>query len=395
MRTWGSVLILVVCALLLGGCWDRTEINDLAIITAAAVDKAEESEIVLSIQVFIPRAVGGPGLGGPTGSSERALTTILSAKGENIADAMSKVQSKLPRKIFWGHCKVYLFGEAVAKDGIAGHIDFLVRHPEPRNRAYLYVSKGKAGEHLGNNSLLERSTAEALRELASLHLGMAVTLIDFRNMLNGESRAVVLPYIEAGSKLEKPEQFQENTLLLGSAIFRKDKMIGVLSTKATRGLLWLRDEIIRASINVQIPEGQGRVSVMPIRGKTKLIPAIEDGKWSILVKIEAEGDIVENGTKLDMMEMSSNALVQKAVEDDVRSRIELALYHLQKELNADVTNFAAAFHRKYPQKWHEAKQNWDKIYPQIEVSTQIHITVRRPGLVTDSVGHPGSHDKRK
>ncbi|MGZ0049477.1 Ger(x)C family spore germination protein [Brevibacillus gelatini] len=334
-------------------------------------------------------------MGGPTGSSERALTTVLSAKGENIADAMSKVQSKLPRKIFWGHCKVYLFGEAVAKDGIAGHIDFLVRHPEPRNRAYLYVSKGKAGEHLGNNSLLERSTAEALRELASLHLGMAVTLIDFRNMLNGESRAVVLPYIEAGSKLEKPEQFQENTLLLGSAIFRKDKMIGVLSTKATRGLLWLRDEIIRASINVQIPEGQGRVSVMPIRGKTKLIPAIEDGKWSILVKIEAEGDIVENGTKLDMMEMSSNALVQKAVEDDVRSRIELALYHLQKELNADVTNFAAAFHRKYPQKWHEAKQNWDKIYPQIEVSTQIHITVRRPGLVTDSVGHPGSHDKRK
>ncbi|EJL44114.1 germination protein, Ger(X)C family [Brevibacillus sp. CF112] len=394
MRARGSVLILLACCVLLGGCWDRTEINDLAIITAAAVDKGGAGEIVLSIQVLIPRAVGEGGLGGPTMSADRELTTVLSGKGINIADAMSKVQAKLSRKVFWGHCKIYLFGEAVAKEGIADHIDFLVRHPEPRNRAYLYISKGKAMEILGIKTLLERSTAEALREYATLHIGMAVTLVDFRNMLNGEARAVALPYIQKGSKLDEQAQIQENSLLMGTAIFRNDKMIGALTTKATRGLLWLRNEIIRASVSVNIPGGQGLISVIPLRATTKLVPKIENGKWSILVKIDTEGDVVENGTRLNMMDLSSIALVEKAVENEIRSRVSLALFYLQKELHADVTNFAAAFHRKYPQQWDEVKQSWDEIYPQVEVSTKIHAAIRRPGLTSESVGYPASQEKR-
>ena len=43
------------------------EINDLAIVTAAAIDKKENNQIELSIQVFIPKALssgGGQGGGG-------------------------------------------------------------------------------------------------------------------------------------------------------------------------------------------------------------------------------------------------------------------------------------------------------------------------------------------
>ncbi|MGN7470578.1 Ger(x)C family spore germination protein [Brevibacillus sp. SAFN-007a] len=395
MRTWGRLLMVCACSVLLGGCWDRTEINDLAIITAAAIDKAEAGEIMLSIQVFIPRAVGGGGVGGPTGSADRDLTTVLSGKGVNLADAMSKVQAKLPRKVFWGHCKIYLFGEEAAKEGIADHIDFLVRHPEPRNRAYLYISRGTAAQILGIESLLERSTAETLREYASLHIGMAVTLVDFRNMLNGEAQAVALPYIQQGSELEEQKQIQENSLLMGTAIFQRDKMIGTLTTKATRGLLWLRNEMTRASVSVRIAQGQGMVSVVPIRATTKLIPTIANGKWSILVRIDTEGDIVENGTLLNMMEPESIALVEKAVENEIRARIELALFSLQKELHADVSNFAAAFHRKYPQKWDAVKANWDSLYPQVQVSTKIHVAVRRPGLISESAGHPTSPDPKE
>ncbi|MGM0714342.1 Ger(x)C family spore germination protein [Brevibacillus parabrevis] len=389
----GVVLVLLVSCALLGGCWDRTEVNDLAIITAAAVDKAGKDEIDLSIQVFIPKEVGGGGLGVPTGSSTRQLTTVLSGKGINIADAMSKVQAKLSRKVFWGHCKIYLFGEEIAREGIADHIDFLVRHPEPRNRAYLYISKGKAVETLGIESVLERSTAEALREYASLHIGMPVTLIDFRNMLKSEAQAVAIPYIQEGNKLKDKEQIQKNTPLLGTAIFKQDKLAGVLTLKATRGLLWLRNEITRASISVNLPEGQGLVSVVPIRATTKLIPHIANGKWSILVKIDTEGDIVENATKLNMMEPGSVALVQKSVNDEIKSRIRLALFHLQKEFDADAGNFAAAFHRKYPQEWKQAKPMWDALYPQIDVNIQVQAAVRRPGLISRPAGSINEHKK--
>ncbi|MBR8644529.1 hypothetical protein KEH51_07950 [[Brevibacterium] frigoritolerans] len=49
----------------LSGCWDRIEITDLAIVTAAAIDKKDNDQIELSVQVFIPSSItSGGGQGG-------------------------------------------------------------------------------------------------------------------------------------------------------------------------------------------------------------------------------------------------------------------------------------------------------------------------------------------
>ena len=45
------------------------------------------------------------------------MTYTASQTGKNIADALSKLQGKLPREIFWGQCKVFIFGEELAKKG--------------------------------------------------------------------------------------------------------------------------------------------------------------------------------------------------------------------------------------------------------------------------------------
>ena len=61
--------MLSLCGMiLLSGCWDRVEINDLAIVTAAAIDATDDNQIELSLQVFIPKALGsGGGQGGGGG----------------------------------------------------------------------------------------------------------------------------------------------------------------------------------------------------------------------------------------------------------------------------------------------------------------------------------------
>ena len=51
------LLLLSICVsiLFLSGCWDRVEVNDLAIVTATAIDKRDDNQIELSIQIFIPK----------------------------------------------------------------------------------------------------------------------------------------------------------------------------------------------------------------------------------------------------------------------------------------------------------------------------------------------------
>ncbi|WP_449267218.1 Ger(x)C family spore germination protein, partial [Gordoniibacillus kamchatkensis] len=43
---------------LLPGCWDRTELNDLALVTALVFDKAENNQIQLTAQIIIPQNQG-------------------------------------------------------------------------------------------------------------------------------------------------------------------------------------------------------------------------------------------------------------------------------------------------------------------------------------------------
>ena len=80
------LLFLGICGTipLVSGCWDRVEINDLAIVTAAAIEKKEDNQIELSIQVFIPKSLSsGGGQGGPGGGGG-VPTTLVSPKKDPI-----------------------------------------------------------------------------------------------------------------------------------------------------------------------------------------------------------------------------------------------------------------------------------------------------------------------
>ena len=192
---------------------------------ATAIDKSDDNQIELSIQIFIPKSLSSGG-GQAGGSGGGKMTFTASQTGKNIADALSKLQGKLPREIFWGQCKVFIFGEELAKQGIQEQMDFLLRHPEPRGRAYVYVSEGKAKDILEIVPNLERYSAEVLREISNYRIGMQITIQDVDEMLTGIAQAAALPYVKIKTQQTsegKPIKFAH---IDGTAIFHKDQMVG-------------------------------------------------------------------------------------------------------------------------------------------------------------------------
>ncbi|NLG79633.1 MAG: Ger(x)C family spore germination protein, partial [Firmicutes bacterium] len=51
-------LVTVVCA---SGCWDRTEVDDLAFIMAIGLDEAPNDQVYVTFHIAVPRAVAGGG----------------------------------------------------------------------------------------------------------------------------------------------------------------------------------------------------------------------------------------------------------------------------------------------------------------------------------------------
>lgn len=373
------MLLIGLVVLLLTGCWDRTEVNDLGLVTAAGIDKISAKTIELSVLVYIPKSASEQSMDGKGGSGS-GQTLVRSAKGVTIADAMSKLQEKLPRHIFWGHTEVFIFNERLAKMGLAKHIDFLLRHPQLRERSQVFITSQKAKKVMELLPPLERDLATVLRELESMKMGMEVTVKNYAEMLISDSGDTAVPYIQMLPPEEGKQKNETIAYISGTAIFKKDKMVGKIDASVTRGVLWLRDEIQLGTVTVKPKEAKGYVSLSMLDATSRLIPKFENGRWKMVLNTDAEADVIQNTTQLDMTNPKVIKSLEQQLKKVIEDKVELALVQVQKDMKADVFGFGDAFHRKYPGLWNKNKARWDSIFPNVEVTIHSNIKIRRQGM---------------
>ncbi|MNE75451.1 Spore germination protein B3 precursor [compost metagenome] len=130
------------------------------------------------------------------------------------------------------------------------------------------------------------------------------------------------------------------------------------------------------------------MSLQLLRSRTDLIPHLKGGEWSLTVRIETQDDIVENTSELDLSVPDHISELERELEDDIKRRIQMALERAQKEMKADIFNFADAFYRKYPKEWNRNKDRWDEIYSHLQVNVQAKVKVVRPGMTNRSIFKP-------
>jgi spore germination protein KC len=379
------LFFLSINTLFLSGCWDRTEVNDLAIITAAGLDVTDDHKLELSVNLFVTSSSGGQQMGGMSGGEGGGQSIVRSAAGLTMADAASKLQQMLPRKVFWGQDDVFIFGERLAKQGIVEPMEYLTRYPAPRERANVFVSKGLAKDVLRLQPSIERSVGEVLREMAKSQTGLSITMKELAQMLAGKANAAVIPWLEINQDQDDQKSIP---FINGTAIVKNGKMAGRMNDLATRGIMWLRNEIKNATVTVSPKGTKGYVSFYLLRSHTELVPHINGDNWSVTVKIETEDDIVENTTDLNLMEPEHTQELETELRTDIENRVKKALTQAQKKMNADIFNFADAFYRKYPKEWNQAKDRWDEIYPKVEVKLETNPKITRAGLTGKSIVKP-------
>ncbi|MDP4104903.1 MAG: Ger(x)C family spore germination protein [Bacillota bacterium] len=390
-------LLLTVCGsiFLLSGCWDRIEVNDLAIVTGAAIDKTRDNHVVLSVQIFLPKALSSGGGQGGGGSSGGAITLVASQKGINLSDALSKLQGIIPRKVFWGQCKVFIFGEKVAMGGIQKDMDFLLRHPQTRERAYLFVGKGEASQYLEPTPRLERTSSEVIRELSKARIGMDVTMKELDEMLMGNTHAAALPYLEMRTHKLSEKESMKAPKILGTAVFKKDQMVGTITERETRGVVWLKNKIKGYTVNVKPEKTAGDVSLDPVSAVIRLKPEIQNGKWTMNVHIRTEGNVLQNQTKFSLTDPQFQKSVEKAYQEAIKQRINLTLQPLQHKMKADIVGFADEFNRKYPDQWKLVENRWDEVFSNMKVNIDVDAYIRRQGSIIEPGGLPKNEVKEK
>jgi spore germination protein KC len=380
------LLLAVLVAQPLVGCWSRVEINELAIVSMIAIDQLEDGNIKLWIHVVIPARAGaapggsGGGSGGGGGGDSSPYIT-LSSKGLTVMEASRQIQLELPRRLFWAHARVTLIGERLARAGVGQVLDFFTRHRELRLSDYLLVVPGDVGKVMSTTVDLEKLPVEYIRKVTRSRIGVMITIGDFAKTLAGKGAdpimgvVVVQPPPEGAPPTQKP-----GLKLAGTALFREDKLVGFMDDSLTRGLLWLRNEVQRAVITMKVPKTPGYVSVEWVSSHVKRTVRVEGGNIVLYLAVRTVGDIGEESAHLDLSDPKMLAKVQGLFSEDVRERMETALAKLQ-ESSVDAAGFGETIHRQLPAVWKGVEQRWlREEFQRTKIVITVDARLRRTGL---------------
>lgn len=403
------VIFLLIIPVFFSGCWDRVEINELAIIRAIAIDYIpDEGEYLITLVVIRPdEAVSGTEGGGGGASPTR----FFSGKGFTLDMAIQQAGYSLSRRIFLTHNQLILVGEEAARLGLFHITDFIMRDNQLRLTNAILVVPGLAQEAIRIQERLENSVIEEILGIIeqAQHSGETSPQETYQIMRQLATPGIcphtavlrVEPPLESKMpELQKEQQGNgqkgggtggredeksgelpspETVLVMdGLAVFCGEHLAGYLNIPETRGFMFLANLNPRSTLTVSDPvHPEEKVSLQITRSRTKIIPRVNDGRISFRVEVEEEGNLLSQTSRVDLTTPEMMKKLASAKAGLIKADMEKALHRLQ-ELQSDAVGFGEQLNRRYPDLF-SAVEDWPRVFS--EVSVEIHVTahIRRTG----------------
>ncbi|MFF3923451.1 Ger(x)C family spore germination protein [Paenibacillus lactis] len=392
-RILALILLHIVVTLPLSGCWNRRELNELAIAVAAGVDWVDD-RYRLTVQVAIPGQVTSKKSGGP-----QAPATLYTAEGDTIFEASRRMTQVSPRKIYFSHLRMFLMDEAMAREGIAKVLDLLSRDHEFRPDFYLVITRGATAEEtLKIMTQMETIPANKLYESLQTSekawsASMTVTLDELINDLTSSGKHPVLTgLIITGDRdigrtrknvenIDTPGQLKYS----GLAVFKLDKLIGWLNEKDSRNYRLISGDV-KSSVSFIPCKNEGKIIIETLRTDSKLKGRIVESRPEMDIRINMEGNIgAVECSGLDLSEPATVRELEAEMEENLKRSLESVVDKVQSKFKVDIFGFGEAFRRSHPREWKEMEKTWNERYfPNLKTNIHVDYKIRRTGTTNDT-----------
>ncbi|MCU9612308.1 Ger(x)C family spore germination protein [Caldibacillus lycopersici] len=397
-RAWISIVLLT----LLTGCWDQSELTDLAFVSAVGIDFGENEKYRLTFQIINPKNVAGTqqqgGIQGPP-------VTLYEGGGDNILEGALETTQRVSRQLFFDHATLVVIGEDVARKGIFDILELFDRSPDFRTTARVVIAKdAKAEELLSILTPIDQVPAQKI-----------VKMIDFTPEIWGENIKVNVsdiirslyfpgrePLISGVSIIGDKEKGKSDSNIQSSkpsavisasslGIFKKDRLIGWTNGETTKGINWVNNNIKGTTVNVDWGDVKEAIGITLIRTKSRLSAEIKNGIPSLKVHIDTEGNVSEVHVPIPLNSPGPLKKIDQLLNAEISKEVHQAIEYAQKK-KTDILGFGEQVRYKDPKYWETIKNKWDdEIFPNVDVEVTVEAFVRR----TDLKMNPYFYDLKK
>ncbi len=262
-----NCLILILSLLLITGYLTVSSgIETRAYVIALGIDNGETENIKLSLQIAVLNSSS------ESGGSKQEESTIISVDCSDIDSGISLINSYISKQLDLSNCKAVIISEEVAQNGVSEYLNNFINNVEIRPNCNIIISKCPALDFLEN----VKPTFESIQTNYYESISKAVEytgytddlyISDFYNQLlstTGNPTAL-LGGINAGKNSKKVATSsnykaeetgidgENNSEIMGTAVFKNDKLIGELDNVETLCHLIITNKLKKATITIPNP----------------------------------------------------------------------------------------------------------------------------------------------
>ncbi len=393
-KTAGALSVLLVLCGLLAGCWSKHELNELAIVVGLGIDHEEDDRYRVTIQIVNPGAV--------TANEKmvgQAPVVTFESTGATLPEALRRMTVLSPRRLYFSHLRIVVFGEELARIGLRKPLDFISREPEMRNDFYLVVAKGTTASRIlktysamdpipANNLYTKLALSDRMwAATGKITLNELIVDITKRGQNAILTGVVVQGMTDGHGSIANTRDIspRSNMVYYGSAVFRKDRMIGWIGEDETKGVNYVHNSVDKTLGFVDCPAG-GKVSLNVVRTESKIRAGLSGELPVVNVYVRVEQDIAGVECDIDLAQTSSLDLINRESQRKITDLIESTVRTAQNKLGVDIFGFGTFVHRQQPKAWSRIK-DWDEAFRKLEVNVRVETITRRIGTTQQSVSY--------
>ncbi len=354
------IVMLISCSFLLTGCNNASGIETKAYVIALGVDSGDTSTFKLSLQVAVLNNSGNNSSSSPDQSS-----TIISVDCATLDSGISLVNSYISKKVNLSHCKVIILSEELAYNGISDIVYSFANNIEIRPDCNIIISRSDAYDMLKNSKPIFESNFANYYELilnsteytgyvadlslSNLHADLLSTTSEACAILGGINTEETHLAQDADSGNlddnymadDTPIKSKNNLEILGTAVFRGDKLVGELTNLETLCHLIITNKLESATINLPNPfDFNATISVyISLNKSTQNSVKFVNNFPYIESTIYLIGNISSIDGSIDLTNPDNLKILNEYVNDYLETNISSYLYKTSHELKSDIADF--------------------------------------------------------
>lgn len=378
-----KILILILISIFLTGCYNYRELNDLAIVSAIAIDYNDD-KFNLTIQVVNPKKQQD------ASSASEPDFIVYESSSKTLQEGFRKIINTSPNRIYGSHMQVLVISEEIATNHLDKILDFFAREPEARSEFYVMIARNNsAKDELSiTTPLINLSSTNimTLIETNNKNLGIAKT-VTFNELLDSYLNPyteISLPSIEVigneeeGEKQTNLEETNASSKikLSTTGVFKNNKLIGFLNESDSIGLNILLNNTEASMISYECGNNKYLVSeINSIKSSKKA--DLEKNKVSI--EIKGHSVINEINCNLDIKDTKVVEKIQKNINDEVKKIIENSISTIQKHYKTDVLEIRDLYYKTNPSYFKQYYNNWDNTFNKLEFDIKVDLKLYEKG----------------